>query len=75
VYVFDRGSAGHWLIKAVLRGSSGPSTSSFGQSLGLLFSDFSFGKPEPAPVRFGQVRAWPVQPGEQSSRWRSLPQT
>ena len=36
VYVFDRGSAGHWVIKAVLRGSSGPSTSSFGQSLGLL---------------------------------------
>jgi hypothetical protein len=36
VYVFDRGSAGHWLTKAVLRGSSGPSTSSFGQSLGLL---------------------------------------
>ena len=36
VYVFDRGSAGHWVIKAVLRGNSGPSTSSFGQSLGLL---------------------------------------
>lgn len=36
VYVFGRGSAGHWLIKAVLRGSSGPPTSSFGQSLGLL---------------------------------------
>jgi hypothetical protein len=36
VYVFDRGGAGHWVIKAVLRGSSGPSTSSFGQSLGLL---------------------------------------
>jgi hypothetical protein len=36
VYVFDRGSAGHWLIKAVLRGSSGPSIASFGQSLGLL---------------------------------------
>ena len=34
-YVFDRGSAGHWAIKAVLRGSSGPSTSSFGQSVGL----------------------------------------
>jgi FG-GAP repeat len=36
VYVFDRGSAGHWVKKAVLRGSTGPSTSSFGQSLGLL---------------------------------------
>jgi hypothetical protein len=35
VYVFDRGSAGHWVKKAVLRGSTGPSTSSFGQSLGL----------------------------------------
>lgn len=35
VYVFDRGSAGRWVIKAVLRGSAGPSTSSFGQSLGL----------------------------------------
>jgi hypothetical protein len=36
VYVFDRGRAGHWVIKAVLRGSSGPAASSFGQSLGLL---------------------------------------
>jgi hypothetical protein len=35
VYVFDRGSAGHWLKEVVLRGSSGPSISSFGQSLGL----------------------------------------
>jgi FG-GAP repeat len=35
VYVFDRGSAGHWLKEAALRGSSGPSTSSFGQALGL----------------------------------------
>jgi hypothetical protein len=38
VYVFGRGSAGHWVIKAVLRGSSGPSISSFGQSLGLADS-------------------------------------
>ncbi len=38
VYVFDRGSAGHWAMSAVLRGSSGPSTSSFGQSVGLAGS-------------------------------------